>query len=110
MPHDIGRQRVVIEGVTPAIDAAVLPLSTPLVSAAAYEFLGACCSALFEVGKMVTRRGGHSPYKVANFFFKVRIVRVRIDPEHDIDLITGHFHALDQGTDEVPLARPVDLC
>ena len=52
-------------------------------------------------------RTEYSPYKVANFFFEVRIVRVRIDPKHDIDLIPGYFHPLHQGPDAIPLARPV---
>ena len=49
----------------------------------------------------------HSPYKVAHFFFGVRIARVRIDPTHDIDVIPGHVHPLAQRPDEVALARPV---
>ena len=52
--------------------------------------------------------GGVSPpTKLQTFFFGVRITRVRIDPKHDIDIIPGHFHSLDQRPDEVPLARPV---
>jgi len=47
------------------------------------------------------------PTKLQTFFFGVRIVRVRIDPKHDIDLIPGYFHPLHQGPDEIPLARPV---
>src|SRR5216683_7134267 len=47
------------------------------------------------------------PTKLPTFFFGVRIVRVRIDPKHDIDLIPGDFHPLHQGPDEIPLARPV---
>src|SRR5216683_6564692 len=47
------------------------------------------------------------PTKLPTFFFGVRIVRVRIDPKHDIDLIPGYFHPLHQGPDEIPLARPV---
>ena len=47
------------------------------------------------------------PTKLQTFFFGVRIVRVRIDPKHDIDLIPGYFYPLHQGPDEIPLARPV---
>src|SRR5713101_8548011 len=47
------------------------------------------------------------PTKLPTFFFGVRIVRVRIDPKHDIDLIPGDFHPLHQGPDAIPLARPV---
>src|SRR5712692_6873172 len=54
-------------------------------------------------------RGDHSPYKVANFFFGVRIARVRIDPKHDMHLVGGHFHPLHQGTDQCAFACPVCL-
>src|SRR5712692_9437089 len=54
-------------------------------------------------------RGEHSPYKVANFFFGVRIARVRIDPKHDMPLVGGHFHPLHQGTDQCAFACPVCL-
>jgi len=50
---------------------------------------------------------GHSPYKVANFFFGVRIASVGIDPNHDIDFMPCHFDTLDEGADEIPWARPV---
>ena len=48
--------------------------------------------------------------KLPTFFFGVRIARVRIDPKHDIDVISGHLHSLDQRPDEVAFARPVGLC
>ena len=44
------------------------------------------------------------PTKLQTFFFGVRITRIRIDPKHDIDVIPGHFHPLDQGADEVAFA------
>ena len=47
------------------------------------------------------------PTKLPTFFFGVRIARVRIDPQHDIDGISGHFHPLEQCSDEVAFARPV---
>jgi hypothetical protein len=64
-------------------------------------------SILDAKGGRNTGRGTYSPYKVANFFFGIRIARVRIDPKHDIDVISGHFHPLDQGADAIPLARPI---
>ena len=56
-----------------------------------------------------TPQGGNftPPTKLQTFFFGVGITRVRIDPKHDIDVVPGHFHPLDQRPDEVPLARPV---
>ena len=39
------------------------------------------------------------PTKLQTFFFGVRVISVRIDPKHDIDVIPGHFHSLDQGAD-----------
>ncbi len=49
------------------------------------------------------------PTILQTFFFGVRIARVRIDPKHDIDVIPGHFHPLHEGTDEVPLTRPIGV-
>ena len=57
---------------------------------------------------MFAKRGEATPpTKWQTFFFGVRIARVRIDPKHDIDGISGHFHPLDQCSDEVAFARPV---
>ena len=47
------------------------------------------------------------PTKLQPFFFGVRIVSVRIDPKHDVDLIPSHFHPFHQSTDQVPFACPV---
>ena len=47
------------------------------------------------------------PTKLQTFFFGVRIARIRIDPQHNIDLSPGHVHSLDQRPDAVALARPV---
>jgi len=47
------------------------------------------------------------PTKLPTFFFGIRVARVRIDPKHDIDVIPGHLHPLDQCPDEVAFARPV---
>ena len=56
-----------------------------------------------------TPQGGpiSPPTKLQTFFFGIRIARVRIDPKHDIDVVSGHLHPLDQCPDEVALACPV---
>src|SRR4029450_7740502 len=48
----------------------------------------------------------YTSYKVANFFSGVGITGVWIDPKYDIDVVPGHLHPLDQGPDEVAVARP----
>src|SRR5713101_6644017 len=59
---------------------------------------------------MFARSGELTPPTILQtFFFGVRIARVRIDPKHDIDVIPGHFHPLHEGTDEVPLTRPIGV-
>ena len=64
---------------------------------------------LVEAAEVGTPQGSilTPPTKLQTFFFGVRIARVRIDPKHDIDVIPGHFHPLDQRPDEVAFARPV---
>ena len=56
-----------------------------------------------------TPQGGIAspPTKLQPFFCGVRVARVRIDPKHHMDVVPSHFHPLDQGADEVALARPV---
>ncbi len=49
------------------------------------------------------------PTKLQPFFFGIRIARVWSDPQHDIDVISGHLHPLDQRPDEGAFARPVRL-
>jgi hypothetical protein len=49
----------------------------------------------------------YSPYKVANFFPRIRIARVRIDAKHNIDRVPGDFDAFDEGPDQVTLTGPV---
>ena len=51
--------------------------------------------------------GATPPTKLQTFFFGVHITRVRIDPKHNIDVIPGHVHPLDQRPDEGALAHPV---
>src|SRR2546422_5230343 len=57
----------------------------------------------------ILARSGESspPTKLQTFFFGIVITRIRVDPKHDIDLVTRDFHPLDQRPDEVALARPV---
>src|SRR5712691_9871537 len=70
---------------------------------------GVVDSGIFMPTDEGTPQGGvvSPPTKLQTFFFGVRIARVRIDPKHNIDVIPGHFHSLDQRPDEVALARPV---
>ena len=62
-------------------------------------------------GVLELAEGGDTtpPTKLQTFFFGIRIARVWIDPKHDIDVISGHLHPLDQRPDEVAFARPVSL-
>ena len=39
------------------------------------------------------------PTKLQTFFFGICITKVRIDPKHDVDVIPGDFHPLDQSAD-----------
>ncbi len=58
-----------------------------------------------------TPQGGVTtpPTKWQTFFSRVRLLRVRVDPKDNMDLISTHFHSPHQGPDEVALARPVCL-
>src|SRR5215831_13281550 len=47
------------------------------------------------------------PTKLQTFFFGIVITRIWVDPKHDIDVVPGHFHPLDQCPDKIALARPI---
>src|SRR5262245_9711925 len=50
------------------------------------------------------------PTMLQTFFFRARIAEVWIDPEHDLYLVIGHFHALDQRADHLSFPAPIRLC
>ena len=50
------------------------------------------------------------PTMLQTFFFRARIAGVWIDPEHDLYLVIGHFHALDQCADHLSFSAPIRLC
>ena len=59
---------------------------------------------------MFASRGDTTPpTKLQTFFSRVRLLRVRVDPKDNIDLISRHFYPPHQGPDEVALARPICL-
>jgi len=43
------------------------------------------------------------------FFFGICLPKVRIDPKHDVDVISGYFPPLDQGADSVAFLSPISL-
>src|SRR5438128_10089864 len=47
------------------------------------------------------------PIKLQTFFFRVGLLRIRIDSKDDIHAARGHFHPLDQGTNHLAFAEPV---
>ena len=57
---------------------------------------------------MLARRGERTPpIKLPTFFFRVGLLRIRIDSKDDIHAVRGHFHPLDQGTNHLAFAEPV---
>ena len=57
---------------------------------------------------MFARRGESTPPTILQtFFFRVGLHRTLIDPEHHMYQVMRHFHPLDQGADQLPLAQPV---
>jgi hypothetical protein len=59
-------------------------------------------------GKGTPQGGVRSPpTKLQTFFFGIGFSRIRIDPKHNIHLMSGDFDPLHKGTNEVPLACPV---
>ena len=49
------------------------------------------------------------PTILQTFFFRAGIAGVRVDPEHEVDLVVCDFYPLHQGPDHVPLLHPVGV-
>jgi Reverse transcriptase (RNA-dependent DNA polymerase) len=86
-------------------DRRVLPLIDRYLKAGALTGDG------FEATPEGTPQGGPRtpPTILQTFFFRARIARAWINPEHHLHLIMGHLHALNQRADHLPFSTPIGL-